>query len=128
MPTVPEASVPDAPILDPLAALPLARSAEFLQPIVPANGPGFHDDADSSVRVRVEPVSSSRLAQFARRIPLVGKRYRHPEYVPPAPLREPAIPNPLQRNVAHDVNIDVILHYQFGPGALAAGDQAPAAR
>jgi hypothetical protein len=177
----PDAVIPDAPVLDPLAALPLPRAETFLHPIVPANGPKPGDMADSSVKVRVEPVPGSRLSSFAKHIPLVGKRYRRPDYTPPAPIREPALPNPPQRSVAHDVNIDVkvyvnpsgkvdysevlskvtaadrdlaaaalfsarrcefvparagddtvpgevILHYQFGPGALAAADQAPAAR
>jgi hypothetical protein len=177
----PDAVIPDAPVLDPLAALPLPRAETFLHPIVPANGPKPGDMADSSVKVRVEPVPGSRLSSFAKHIPLVGKRYRRPDYTPPAPIREPALPNPPQRTVAHDVNIDVkvyvnpsgkvdysevlskvtaadrdlaaaalfsarrcefvparagddtvpgevILHYQFGPGALAAADQAPAAR
>jgi hypothetical protein len=177
----PDAVIPDAPSLDPLAHLALVRSEDFLHPVVPASAPGHRQDADSSVKVRIEPVPGSRLSQFAKHLPLVGRRYRRPDYTPPAPIREPAIPNPLQRNVAHDVNIDVkvyvnpsgkvdysevlskvaasdrdlaamavfsarrcefvparagddivpgevILHYQFGPGALAVGDQATAAR
>jgi hypothetical protein len=182
LPTVmKDTAIPDLPGADPLDGLPLTRNIELLQPVLQAKAPAFRDEADSPVRISVEPVPSSRLAQFARRLPLVGKRYRHPDYVPPAPLREPPIPNRPQRNVAHDVNIDVkvyvnpagkvdysevlskvgaadrdlaavavfsarryefvparagddtvpgevILHYQFGPGALASGDQAQAAR
>jgi hypothetical protein len=97
------ASLPDPPVV----ALPLEHSKEVLKAIVPANSLGSHDGADSSFRVSVEPVSGSRLEHLARNIPLIGKRYRHSDYVPPAPLPNLARPNAPHRNVPRDVNIDV---------------------
>jgi hypothetical protein len=74
---------------------------------VPAKSLGPRDGADSSFRVSVRPVSGSRLEHLARNIPLIGKHYRRSDYVPPVPLRNPALPNLRHRHVAHDVNIDV---------------------
>ena len=89
-----------------MVGLPPEHSKEVLKAIVPANGLG-RDGADSSLRVSVEPVSGSRLEHLARNIPLIGKRYRRPDYVPPAALPNPPRPNPPHRNVPRDVNIDV---------------------
>jgi hypothetical protein len=55
----------------------------------------------------VEPVPRSRLESLARNIPLLGKRYRHPDYVPPTPLRKPANAVPPAGVPADDVTIDV---------------------
>jgi hypothetical protein len=100
------ADLPDPPTIQPVVALPPEHSKDVLKALVPANG-GSRDGADSSFRVSVEPVSGSRLEHLARNIPLLGKRYRRPDYVPPAPLRNPARPNTPHRNVPRDVNIDV---------------------
>jgi hypothetical protein len=98
------ARLPDPPVIRQAVAPALEHNKEFLKPIVPANG---LDGADSSFRVRVEPVSSSRLERLGRNLPLIGKRYRRPDYVPPAALRNPGLTSPPQRNVPRDVNIDV---------------------
>jgi len=107
------ASIPDPPTIQPTVGLSLEHSKEVLNAIVPANGQGSRDLADSSFRVSVEPVSGSRLEHLARNIPLLGKRYRRSDYVPPALLR-PVRPNPPHRNVARDVNIDVKVYVNPG--------------
>jgi hypothetical protein len=179
------ADLPDPPTIQPVVAPAPEHGKDVLKAIVPANGGsrdgGSGDGADASFRVSVEPVSGSRLEHLARNIPLLGKRYRRPDYVPPAPLRNPARPNPPHRSVPRDVNIDVkvyvnpsgkvdysevlskvtatdrdlaelatfsarrwefvpartrdgavpgevILHYQFGPGAGMAGNEPLGAR
>jgi hypothetical protein len=96
-------SLPDPPATQPL---PPAIDDGFPQRFVPADGQVIRNDADS-VHVSVERVPTSRLQHVARNIPLVGKRYRRSDYVPPAPLRKPAILNPPHRDVAHNVSIDV---------------------
>ena len=101
--TVTAAALPDPPTIQPAAVPPL-------EAIVPANSLAFPDGADSSLRVKVEPLSGSRLERLARNIPLLKKRYRRSDYVPPAPLRKPALPSPPHRKVAQDVNIDVKVH------------------
>jgi hypothetical protein len=92
------AALPDPPTIQPVVARP-STEEEFLKPMVPANdlvGP------NSPFRVIVEPVPASR-----RGIPLIGKRFRREDYVPPTPLRNPGPPDPPHRNIARDVNIDV---------------------
>src|SRR5262249_5370386 len=84
----PDTVIPDAPVLDPLAALPLAHTEAFLHPVIPASAPKPGNPAEASIKVRVEPVPGSRMPGFAKHIPLVGKRYRRPDYTPPAPLGE----------------------------------------
>ena len=64
----------------------------FSDPVVPAGG--ACRSADSPFRVRVEPVSGSRLERLGRSLPLIGKRYRRPDYVPPAALRNPGAYQP----------------------------------
>jgi hypothetical protein len=175
------APLPDPPTIQPMVVPPPERSNEFLAPTIPANSPSPRVEAGPSFRVRVEPVADSRLGHLARNIPLIGKRYRRQDYVPPAPLRSPAPADSPRRAIARDVNIDVkvyvnptgkvdysevlssvvkedrdlaalamfsarrwefvparigddtvpgevILHYQFGPGAQAAGNAAVAGR
>ena len=157
-------SVPDPPSIQPA---PLEHSKEVLKSIGPGTSPGR---AEPSFHVTVEPVSGSR-----RSIPLIGKRIRRADYVPPAALHNPGLSIPPNRNLARDVKInvkvyvnpsgkvdysevvskvpetdrdlavlavfsarrwefvpardgdspvpgEVILHYQFGPGARAAGN------
>ena len=101
------ASLPDPPTTQPVLAQTLEPSKEFLKSMAPANGRDPRDDEDSNFRVSVEPVSGPRLENLVRNIPLIGKRSRRSDYVPPAPLRNPALPTPPRRNVAQDVNIDV---------------------
>jgi hypothetical protein len=98
------ARLPDPPTIAPEITPAQEHSKEFLKPVVPAAG---LQSADSSFRVRVEPLSGSRLERLGRSLPLIGKRYRRPDYVPPAALRNPGLTSPLQRNVSRDVNIDV---------------------
>jgi hypothetical protein len=96
--------LPEPPASHPAVAPVLERSKEFLQPILPKESP---DGTDSSYRVRVEPVAGSRLARLGRSIPLIGKRYLHADYVPPAPRHNPGLTSAPHRNVPQDVNIDV---------------------
>jgi len=156
--------VPDPPNIQPA---PLEHGKEVLTAIRPENSPAR---ANPSFHVSVEPVTGSR-----RSIPLIGKRTRRADYVPPVPLRNPGLTIPPSRNLARDVKInvkvyvnpsgkvdysevvskvpetdrdlavlamfsarrwefvpardgdstvpgEVILHYQFGPGAQAAGN------
>jgi hypothetical protein len=89
-------SVPDPPSVQPA---PPEHSKEVLKTIGTDNnldraGPSFH--------VSVEPVPGTR-----RNIPLIGKRNRRPDYVPPAPLRNPGLTIPPHRNLARDVKINV---------------------
>jgi outer membrane biosynthesis protein TonB len=42
-----------------------------------------------------------------RSIPLIGKRNRRPDYVPPAALHNPGLSIPPNRNLARDVKINV---------------------
>jgi hypothetical protein len=174
--TLAPAALPDPPQIQPVAALAPERGKEFLKPIETADRLGPGEAADSSFRVNVEQMSGSRLEQFAKNIPLIGKRYRRSNYVPPVPLRKPALTDLSHRNVARDVDVyvkvyvnpsgkvdysealskvadtdrdlqtlavfsarrwefaparagddtvpgEVILHYQFGPGARVAGNQ-----
>jgi hypothetical protein len=97
------ARLPDPPVIQPVAPAP-QHNKEFFKPTMPANS---LDSADSSIRVRVEPVPSSRLERLTRSLPLIGKRYRRPDYVPPAVLRNPGLTSPPQRSVSREVNIDV---------------------
>jgi hypothetical protein len=98
------ARLPDPPLIQQAVAPALEHNREFLKPIVPATG---LNSADSSIRVRVEPVSSSRLERLTRSLPLIGKRYRRPDYVPPSALRNPGLTSPPPRNLSREVNIDV---------------------
>jgi hypothetical protein len=92
------AALPDPPTIQPVIAPP-STGGEFLKPMVPAHDLG---GSNSPFRVIVEPVPASR-----RGIPLIGKRYRREDYVPPTPLRNPGPPDPPHRNIARDVKIDV---------------------
>ncbi len=100
-------SLPDPPTIQPMVVPPPDRGNELLALTVPARIQGPRVEADPSFRVRVEPVTDSRLAHLARNIPLIGKRYRRQDYVPPAPLRNPAPADSPRRAMARDVNIDV---------------------
>jgi len=158
-------AVPDPPSIQPAS---LEHSKEVLKTIGPDNSP---IRSVPSFHVSVEPVTGSR-----RSIPLIGKRNRRPDYVPPAALHNPGLSIPPNRKFARDVKIkvkvyvnpsgkvdysevvskvpdndrdlavlavfaarrwefvpardgdsqvpgEVILHYQFGPGARAAGNE-----
>ena len=98
--------LPDPPAIRQAAIAPALEhnNKEFLKPIVPAHG---LESADSSIHVRVEPVPVSRLERLTRSLPLIGKRYRRPDYVPPAALRNPGLTSPPPRGVSREVNIDV---------------------
>ena len=98
--------LPDPPAIRQAAVAPALEhnNKEFLKPIVPAHG---LESADSSIHVRVEPVPVSRLERLTRSLPLIGKRYRRPDYVPPAALRNPGLTSPPPRGVSREVNIDV---------------------
>jgi hypothetical protein len=98
------ARLPDPPAIESGITPAVEHKKEFLKPVVPAVG---LQSADSRFRVRVEPLSGSRLERLERSLPLIGKRYRRPDYVPPAALRNPGLTSPLQRSVPRDVNIDV---------------------
>ena len=98
------AHLPDPPVIQQAVAPALEHNKEFLKPIVPASG---LESADSSIRVRVEPVPSSRLERLGRSLPLIGKHYRRPDYVPPAALRNPGLTSPPPHSVSREVNIDV---------------------
>ena len=50
---------------------------------------------------------AEQIARPVEHLPLVGKHYRRSDYVPPVSLRNPAIPNPVPRNIAHDVKVYV---------------------
>jgi len=89
-------SVPDPPTIQPA---PLEHSKEVLKTIGPDSSP---IRAVSSFHVSVEPVTASR-----RSIPLIGKRNRRPDFVPPAPLRNPGLSMPPNRKLARDVKINV---------------------
>ena len=89
-------TVPDPPSIQPA---PLEHSREILKTIGPGNSPSR---AEPSFRVSVEPVSGSR-----RSIPLIGKRNRRPDYVPPAALHNPGLSIPPNRNLARDVKINI---------------------
>ncbi|HTP35901.1 MAG TPA: hypothetical protein VMJ75_27190 [Candidatus Acidoferrales bacterium] len=95
------AAIPDPPPT-PMVAPSLPAGDAFLHPVVPAETPSYPATGVASVRVRVEPV-----AHFSRRVPLVGRRHKHEDYVPPAPLGTLALPKPPTGGAARDVNIDV---------------------
>ena len=169
------AAIPDPPPT-PMMAPSLPAGEAFLHPVVPVDSPSYPGPAVAAVRITVEPVS-----HFSRRIPLVGKRHKQEDYIPPAPFGALALPRPPSDSAARDVNIDVkvyvnsagkvdysevlskvtvadrdfaaaaifsarkcefvparegdeavpgevILHYRFGPGTHAAGDEALTAR
>lgn len=100
------ASLPDPP-LSQLAPSPAPHHNEdFLSQIVPANSLAL-GDGSSHVRVSVEPEPGSRLEQLGRNIPLIGRRYRRPDYIPPAPLHYPALPNPPHTDLARLVSVDI---------------------
>lgn len=101
-PAVRQASIPEPPAVDPMVVPALPNGVAFLRPIAPVRRPVVGDDTDSYLRVKVEPVQRD-----SRNFPLVGKRHRRPNYVPPAPVREPSVPGLLARNLEHPVNIDV---------------------
>ena len=78
-------SVPDPPAIRPA---PLEHSKEVLKTIGPDNSP---IRAEPSFHVTVEPVTGSR-----RSIPLIGKRNRRPDYVPPAAAAQSGALHPSQ--------------------------------
>jgi len=89
-------SVPDPPSIQPA---PLEHSKEVLKTIEPGNS---LSRAEPSFHVTVEPVSGSR-----RSIPLIGRRNRRADYVPPAALHNPGLSIPPNRNLARDVKINI---------------------
>ena len=94
--------LPDPPIVHAGGALPPAiHSLGMARPTVPADPP---------VRVTVEPVSGSRLEHLARNIPLIGKRYRHLDYLPPVARSNPVLIHLAYGSLARDVEIDVKVH------------------
>jgi len=95
-PAGPTAPVPDPPTVKPAS---LEHSREVLKTIGPDSSP---KRADPPFHVTVEPVSGSR-----RNIPLIGKRLRRPDYVPPVALRNPGLSIPPNRSLARDVKINV---------------------
>jgi len=101
-PPVQQASVPEIPAIDQMVVATLTEGISFLGAMVPLRGSGSTNDANPYLRVRVEAVQ-----HLSRIFPLVGKRHQHTSYVPPAPLREPAIPVLPAQNLEHAVNIDV---------------------
>jgi len=105
--TVASASLPDPPTIQPVLAWPLEPGKELLEPLVPANSQDSRDGLESNFRVTVEPVSGSRFQHVVRNIPLIGKRNWRTDYIPPSPLRNPALPSLPHRNIAQDINIDV---------------------
>jgi hypothetical protein len=104
---VQQASVPEPPAFDHRMAPALPDGISFLRAMVPLRGPGSVDDAKPYLRVRVEPVQ-----RLSRNFPLVGKRQRQTDYVPPAPLREPAIPVLPAQNLeqAHNISVKVYVN------------------
>ena len=101
-PPVQQAWVPEFPAIDQMVVATLPESISFPGAMVPPRGSGSANDANPYLRVRVEPVQ-----RHSRIFRLVGKRQQHTSYVPPAPLREPAIPVLPAQNLEHAVNIDV---------------------
>lgn len=99
------AFLPDPPTGQPAVSAPLEHHEELLKRIALAKSLG--DGADPAVRVSTEPASGSFLEHLGRNIPLIGKRYRRADYVPPVPLHSPAFPDPPQRSLAKQVGIDV---------------------
>jgi hypothetical protein len=99
------APLPDPPTGKPAVSPPLEHHAELLQRIAAAKSLG--GGADPAVRVSAEPASGSLLEHLGRNIPLIGKRYRRADYVPPVPLHSPAFPDPPPRSLAKRVGIDV---------------------
>jgi len=95
------AALPDPPMVPPGRALPPPHVAGILHSPAPVN---------SSVQVQVEPVPSSRLDHLARNIPLIGRRFRREDYVPPVPITDPARVHLPHREVAHEIAIDVKVH------------------
>jgi hypothetical protein len=102
-------STPVAPVSlpDPPPARAVEAPKDAIKPIVPT---GSVEVAESSVRVGVEPVSGSFLEHVGRNIPLLGKRYRRADYVPPSPVHNPTLPYAPPRKPAKPVNIDVKAH------------------
>ena len=96
------ASILAPPTIQSVVGLPLGDGTDLLHLVSPPSQLSDGEGADSSLRVSFEPVSGSR-----RRIPLIGKLRGRSDYVPPAVLRAPALPNSPPRNVPHDVKIDV---------------------
>jgi hypothetical protein len=95
-PTGAAPAVPDAPSIRPA---PPEHSKEVLKTLGPDHSP---TRAEPTFKVTVEPVTGTR-----RSIPLIGKRNRRPDYVPPAALRNPGLSIPANRNLARDVKIKV---------------------
>ena len=94
--------VPDPPIVHAGGALPPAvHNSGIPRATVPADPP---------VRVTVEPVSGSRLEHLARNIPLIGRRYRRLDYVPPVAHSNPALIHLAYGSLARDVEIEVKVH------------------
>jgi len=92
----------DPPTTRAAAVPPPDRSRDHLKAIVPGI-----ESQPTPFRVSVEPVTASRMERLARNIPLLGRHYRHADYVPPTPLHDPGLDNLPRRNVIEDVNIDV---------------------
>jgi hypothetical protein len=105
--TVAVARLPEPPTIQPAVEFaPPARSQEFLQPAVQPKTPVPHDNPDSASRVKVMPVATSSAAQYARSIPVPWKRRGRADYVPPVPVRNPAVPE-APHVITQDVHVDV---------------------
>jgi hypothetical protein len=99
--------LPDAPAIEPMSVPPLDRDDELFKRIGPSHEDlGPHTGA-GSVQVKVEPVPSSRLGQWARNIRSVGKHDRNLDYVPPTPAANQPIPDPPSGKGTRDLNVAV---------------------
>ena len=96
--------LPDPPTVRPAVPLALEHNEEILNRIAP-NGLG--GSADPRVQVRAEPATGSVLEHLGKNYPLIGKRYRGADYIPPAPLHSPVFPGLPRRDLAKHVSIDV---------------------
>jgi hypothetical protein len=66
-------------------------------------------EPSSTVTVEAVELPESRLSRIAGKIPLLRKRRRTPEFLPPTPVREttPTVPTELRRNLKSEVALDV---------------------
>src|SRR5262249_34930890 len=78
--------LPDPPSVRAGVAPPAEHLSRLMQAI--DSRPRVSNDAGHRFRVTAEPAQGSRLSRFAGHVPLLGRRHKRNDYVPPELVRE----------------------------------------
>jgi hypothetical protein len=98
--------LPDAPVIS--SAPPTVGSLLAEHQVLKSLEPRISEPA---VTVTIGPPAKPNSGLLSK-LPLIGKRSKHPDFVPPAPVREepPVLPADLRRSISEDVAIEVKVH------------------